>query len=292
MIEIYTDGACKGNPGPGGWGAVVIDGGESRDYSGGPFPRTTNQRMEILAAIEGLSRTPAGAAVTLRSDSAYVVSTMNKGWKRRANNDLWDRLDAQRAERDVTFEWTKGHAGNPLQERADALASAAAQGAPPPSRRETLSHLDASGSARMVDVTDKPATDRVAVAKGRVTMQPATLEMIIAGNAAKGDVLGTARLAGVMGAKRTPELIPLCHPLPLTNVAVELEPDEAASAIEITATARVTAKTGVEMEALTAVAVAALTIYDMAKAVDRGMRIESVRLVRKTGGKSGDLVLE
>ena len=144
----------------------------------------------------------------------------------------------------------------------------------------------------MVDVTDKPATDRVAVAKGRVTMQPATLEMIIAGNAAKGDVLGTARLAGVMGAKRTPELIPLCHPLPLTNVAVELEPDEAASAIEITATARVTAKTGVEMEALTAVAVAALTIYDMAKAVDRGMRIESVRLVRKTGGKSGDLVLE
>ena len=144
----------------------------------------------------------------------------------------------------------------------------------------------------MVDVTEKPATDRVAVAKGRVTMQAATLEMIMAGNAAKGDVLATARLAGVMGAKRTPELIPLCHPLPLTNVAVELEPDEAASAIEITATARVTAKTGVEMEALTAVAVAALTIYDMAKAVDRGMRIESVRLVRKSGGKSGDLVLE
>ena len=292
MITVYTDGACKRNPGSGGWGAVVVDDDGPHDYSGGPFPRTTNQRMEILAAVEGLSRTPAGAAVTLRSDSEYVVSTMTKNWKRRTNHDLWDRLDAVRAERDVTFEWTKGHAGDPLQERADSLASAAAQGGPPPAAPEKLSHVDESGQARMVDVTEKAATDRVAVAKGRVTMQPATLEMIMAGNAAKGDVLATARLAGVMGAKRTPELIPLCHPLPLTNVAVELEPDEAASAIEITATARVTAKTGVEMEALTAVAVAALTIYDMAKAVDRGMRIESVRLVRKSGGKSGDLVLE
>ena len=292
MITVYTDGACKRNPGPGGWGAVVVDGVDLHDYSGGPIPRTTNQRMEILAAIEGLSRTPAGAAVTLRSDSDYVVSTMNEDWKRRKNHDLWDRLDAVRAERDVTFEWVKGHVGDPLQERADALARAASRGGPPPAPPETLSHLDESGQARMVDVTEKAATDRVAVAKGRVTMQPATLEMILAGNAAKGDVLATARLAGVMGAKRTPELIPLCHPLPLTNVAVELEPDEAASAIEITATARVTAKTGVEMEALTAVAVAALTIYDMAKAVDRGMRIESVRLVRKSGGKSGDLVLE
>ena len=292
MITVYTDGACKRNPGPGGWGAVIVDGGEPRDYSGGPVPQTTNQRMEILAAIEGLSRTPAGAAVTLRSDSEYVVSTMNKNWKRRTNHDLWDRLDAVRAERDVTFEWTKGHAGDLFQERADSLASAAAQGDPPPAPRQALSHVDESGQARMVDVSEKPATDRVAVAKGRITMQPATLAMIMAGNAAKGDVLATARLAGVMGAKRTPELIPLCHPLPLTNVAVELEPDEAASAIEITATARVNAKTGVEMEALTAVAVAALTIYDMAKAVDRGMRIKSVRLVRKSGGKSGDLVLE
>ena len=155
-----------------------------------------------------------------------------------------------------------------------------------------LSHLDASGRARMVDVSAKAETAREAVARGTVRMQPSTLTLIQSGGMAKGDVIAVARLAGIMAAKRTHELIPLCHPLPLTHIDVEITPDEGESALQIEATARTTAKTGVEMEALTAVTVAALTVYDMCKAVDRGIRIEGVRLARKRGGKSGEIVLE
>ena len=140
----------------------------------------------------------------------------------------------------------------------------------------------------MVDVGAKAETRRTAVAEGSVVMQRETLAMILAGNASKGDVLGTARIAGIMAAKRTHELIPLCHPLLLDKVAVEIEPDEALPGLRVTALARVTGKTGVEMEALTAVSVACLTIYDMAKAVDRGMIVAGIRLIEKTGGKSGD----
>ena len=155
-----------------------------------------------------------------------------------------------------------------------------------------LSHIDAAGRARMVDVTAKDETLRVAVARGRVLMQPATLALLQRGEIAKGNVLTTAQIAGVMAAKKTHELIPMCHPLLLTGIEVGLEPDGAASAVEITATVRTTGKTGVEMEALTAVSVAGLTIYDMCKAVDRGMRIDAVRLVRKSGGASGDFEAE
>ena len=140
----------------------------------------------------------------------------------------------------------------------------------------------------MVDVTAKDETVRVAVAKGRVVMQPETLRLLLRGEIAKGNVLTTAQVAGVQAAKKTSDLIPMCHPLLLTGVDVELEPDEPARAIEITATVRTTGKTGVEMEALTAVSVAGLTVYDMCKAVDRGMQVEAVRLISKTGGKSGD----
>ena len=151
-----------------------------------------------------------------------------------------------------------------------------------------LTHLGAKGEANMVDVGDKAETTRTAIAEGFVTMQPETLEMILAGDAKKGDVLGTARIAGIMAAKKTHELIPLCHPLLLTKVAVEIEPDRTLPGLKVTALARVTGKTGVEMEALTAASVACLTIYDMAKAADRGMVISGIRLVEKTGGKSGD----
>ena len=151
-----------------------------------------------------------------------------------------------------------------------------------------LTHLSASGEANMVDVGDKPATRREATAEGRVVMAPETLALVVAGDAKKGDVLGVARVAGIMAAKRAHELIPLCHPLALSKVSVELEPDEALPGVRVTATARVTGPTGVEMEALTAVSVACLTVYDMTKAVDRGMRIEGVRLVAKSGGRSGD----
>ena len=151
-----------------------------------------------------------------------------------------------------------------------------------------LTHLDASGAANMVDVADKDHTTRVAVAESAVTMAPSTLELIVSGNAKKGDVLGTARLAGIMAAKRTHELIPLCHPLALTKVQVDIEPDTSLPGLRIRAMAKVTGQTGVEMEALTAASVAALTVYDMAKAVDRGMSIGPTRLLEKSGGKSGD----
>jgi cyclic pyranopterin phosphate synthase len=153
---------------------------------------------------------------------------------------------------------------------------------------QELTHLDEKGNARMVDVSDKDVTARTAVARGRVVMLPATLALIEQGQAKKGDVLGTARIAGIMAAKRTHELIPLCHPLALTRIAVDLEPIPGDSAIEVTATVKVTGRTGVEMEALTAVSVACLTIYDMVKAVDRGIRITDIRLIEKAGGKSGD----
>ena len=155
-----------------------------------------------------------------------------------------------------------------------------------------LSHIDAAGRARMVDVSPKDETMRVAVARGRVLMQQETLRLLLRGEIAKGNVLTTAQVAGIMAAKHTHELIPMCHQLLLTGVDVDLTPDEGANAIDITATVRTTGKTGVEMEALTAVTVAGLTVYDMCKAVDRGMRLESVRLVRKAGGKSGDYVGE
>ena len=155
-----------------------------------------------------------------------------------------------------------------------------------------LSHTDRSGRARMVDVSAKRDTKREAVARGTISMQPETLALIQSGGVPKGDVIATARLAGIMGAKRTHELVPLCHPLLLTDIDVSITPDKRANALNIEAVVRTTGKTGVEMEALTAVAVAALTVYDMCKAVDRGMRIEDVRLARKRGGKSGEIVLE
>ena len=150
-----------------------------------------------------------------------------------------------------------------------------------------FTHFDKEGKARMVDVSDKAETERSATAKGSVIMQPATLALIKDGGVKKGDVLAVARLAGIMGAKRTPDLIPLCHPLTLTSVQVDLTLDEARNAVDITATCKLTGKTGVEMEALTAVSVAALTVYDMCKAVDKAMQIVDIRLTHKSGGKSG-----
>lgn len=156
--------------------------------------------------------------------------------------------------------------------------------------KQTLTHFDAAGHAHMVDVADKAVTHRVAVAQGSIRMKPETLALVKSGSAKKGDVIGIARIAAIQGAKRTADLIPLCHPIPITRVAVELEIDEAASAVRCTATVECDGKTGVEMEALTAVQVGLLTVYDMCKAADRGMVIEQVRLLEKHGGKSGSFV--
>jgi len=158
----------------------------------------------------------------------------------------------------------------------------------PSAHAGALTHIGAEGEARMVDVSAKDATSRIAVAEGRVRMAAATLAAIRAGDAKKGDVIGVARIAGIMAAKRTPELIPLCHPLLLTKITVDIVPDEALPGLAVRAEAGCAGRTGVEMEALTAVAVACLAVYDMAKAIDRGMTIEGVRLIEKTGGKSGD----
>ena len=157
---------------------------------------------------------------------------------------------------------------------------------------EELTHLDASGRAKMVDVSGKPDTQREAVAKGRLRMKPSTLDLINKGGVAKGDVLAAAQLAGIMAAKQTPQMIPLCHPVLIGDIKVDFNLDEENGAVEITAMVKSLGKTGVEMEALTAVAVAALTIYDMCKAADRGIQIEDIRLVRKSGGKSGVITLE
>ncbi len=152
---------------------------------------------------------------------------------------------------------------------------------------DQLTHLDETGAAHMVDVGDKSSTSRIAVAVGSVKMQQSTLDMILSGNAKKGDVIGTARIAGIMAAKRTHELIPLCHPLALTSVKVDIVPDDSLPGLRVEATAKVGGQTGVEMEALTAVSLTCLTIYDMAKAVDRGMVLGDIKLVKKSGGKSG-----
>jgi cyclic pyranopterin phosphate synthase len=152
---------------------------------------------------------------------------------------------------------------------------------------DKLTHLGKSGEARMVDVSEKSATERVAVAEGLVVMKRATLDLVLSGNAKKGDVLGAARIAGIMAAKKTSDLIPLCHPLPISKAEVEIVPDEKLPGLRVRATVKVTGPTGVEMEALTAVSVACLTIYDMVKAAEKDMRIEGIRLLAKSGGKSG-----
>ena len=199
----------------------------------------------------------------------------------------------------VSWKWVKGHAGDPLNEEADRLAHGEATGTlakgksmeSSKKKDAALTHIDNTGSAQMVDVGDKPETKRIAVAKSLVQMQTKTLELITANEFEKGDVLAVSRVAGIMAAKETSRLIPLCHPLPLTKVSVEFELNKDASEILITSTAQITGKTGVEMEALTAASVSALTIYDMCKAVDRGMSF-SVWLEKKSGGQSGDVSFE
>ena len=265
--------------------------------------------------VEGLAHVPQGESVTVFCDSKYVINTMTRGWKRRANTDLWGKLDAEVAKREVVWEWVKGHSGNRLNEEADRAAleeakkladgqpSAPRASMPQPAQHQRgeqrtaarptqaaprLTHLDDAGEARMVDVGHKPATQRVAVAEGHVVMREETIRLIRANEFDKGDVIGVARVAGIMAAKQVPQLIPLCHAIPIDSVDVEFALDMYKAVVNVKATARTTAKTGVEIEALTAVSVAALTIYDMCKSVDREMRIEGVRLLSKSGGQSGN----
>ena len=302
MIEIYTDGAYNPALQQGGWGAIIIMDDQKHIFSGA-VKKTTSNRMEITAALEGISQTPQAAEIVLYTDSQYLFGCMALGWQRRANKDLWEKLDEVTGKRKVNWKWIGRDTKNPYHLEAHNLAtSLAGQVEKPqpglPAEREIkaptaeqITHLDESGRPRMVDITGKPDTQREAVARGSVRMQASTLDLIKKGTMAKGDVLAVAQLAGIMAAKQTANIIPLCHPLPIGDVKIEFSLDERNGTVEITATVKSTGKTGVEMEALTATAVTALTIYDMCKAADRGIQIENIRLVRKSGGKSGTIDL-
>jgi cyclic pyranopterin phosphate synthase len=293
VIKIYTDGAYNPVLRQGGWGAVVLDGGQKGVFSG-TVKKTTSNRMEITAALEGILKTKPGAEVVIYTDSQYLFGCMASGWQRRANRDLWQQLDKAANQRRVRWEWVEEGARNAFHREAHDLAnSLASQGEAARKRGAArgLTHVDAAGRPRMVDISGKPDTQREAVAKGVVRMQPSTLARLKKAPLAKGDVLAVAQLAGIMAAKQTPNLIPLCHPILIGDIRVEFNLG-AKSAVEITATVKSLGKTGVEMEALTATAVTALTIYDMCKAVDRSLRIENIRLVKKSGGKSGTIHLE
>jgi cyclic pyranopterin phosphate synthase len=304
MLRVYVDGAYNPVLGQGGWGAVIVENSQKQVFSG-MAKRTTSNRMEITAALEGISRTAPGSEVVLYTDSQYLFGCVTKGWQRRANRDLWERLDTVVSQRKVNWEWIDRNTQNPFHKEAHNMATTLAsqseevqvvpskqtEGQPEVPVGEGLTHVDALGRPRMVDITGKPDTQREAIAKCLVKMKASTLELLKRGNMPKGDVLAVAQLAGIMAAKQTPQLIPLCHPVLIGDIEVEFNLDEA-DVVEITSTVKSTGKTGVEMEALTATAVAALTIYDMCKAVDRGIQIDRLRLIKKSGGKSGTISLE
>ena len=305
MIEIYADGAYNPVLDQGAWGAILVENGYKRTFSG-IVKKTTGNRMEITAALEGISRAPLDSEVVIYTDSQYLFGCVVKGWRRRANHDLWERLDAVVNQRKVRWQWIDRNTKNPFHKEAHTLATnSVSQGEelrpvpieetkvqPKAPVAEGLTHVDALGRPKMVDISEKPDTQREAVAKCLVKMKAATLDLLKKGDMPKGDVLSVAQLAGIMAAKQTPHIIPLCHPVLIGDIKVDFSLDEEDNAVEITTTVKSVGKTGVEMEALTATAVTALTIYDMCKAVDRGMRIESIRLIRKSGGKSGEITLE
>jgi len=294
VIDIYTDGACSGNPGPGGWGAIVIIDGQQTVLKGG-LGETTNNRMEMMAVIEGLRYLPSKSIVTIHTDSTYITNTMTKGWRRKANLDLWQEIDDLVDKQSVTWKWVKGHAGNPLNELADSIAFKESQSRITKNKNkieenptlfdETLSHVDQTGNASMVDVGAKSSTFRVAKAEGWVHMKPATLNLIKENSIGKGDVLSVAKVAGIMASKKTSDLIPLCHPIPVDKVSVEILIDESKNAIHVVSEASTHSKTGIEMEALIAVSISCLTIYDMCKSAERTIKIDGIRLLKKTGGK-------
>tara|TARA_Y100000590_G_scaffold279429_3_gene313800 strand:+ start:17036 stop:17911 length:876 start_codon:yes stop_codon:yes gene_type:complete len=289
VVDIYTDGACLGNPGTGGWAAIVLTDGKKTQLKGAEH-ETTNNRMEIRAVVEGLASVPENSSVTVYTDSMYVINTMTKNWKRKANLDLWEKLDYEILKRSINWKWVKGHSGDPLNEEADSLANNEARFLETHQQNDGFTHLDAKGKANMVDVGDKDVTVRIAKAIGAVIMKSDTIDLIESNSIAKGDVLTVARIAGITAAKRTSDLIPLCHPIVLDKIDVELKIDKLQSSIQIESTVRASGKTGVEMEALTAVSVAALSIYDMCKAVDRGICIDGIRVILKKGGRSGEVI--
>ena len=286
MIQIHTDGSCLGNPGPGGWGAIIIyPDGDVKELSGSNQD-TTNNRMELKAVIEALNFLESGSMIELFSDSLYVINTITKGWKKKANIELWNELDNLiQKHNNISWNWVKGHSGDFYNEKVNDIA----QGKAEMVKKNNLSHVNEEGSVQMVDVGQKNDSERTAVAKGFVKVSQEIISQVLAANNPKGDVLSISRIAGIMAAKKTPELIPLCHQIDLNHVDITIDIDDENNRFVIEASTKSSSKTGVEMESLVAVSITALTIYDMTKAIDHDSLISDIQLVSKKGGKSGNI---
>ena len=286
MIQIHTDGSCLGNPGPGGWGAIIIyPDGDVKELSGSNQD-TTNNRMELKAVIEALNFLESGSMIELFSDSLYVINTITKGWQKKANIELWNELDnVIQKHNNISWNWVKGHSGDFYNEKVNDIA----QGKAEMVKKNNLSHVNEEGSVQMVDVGQKSDSERIAVAKGFVKVSQEIISQVLAANNPKGDVLSISRIAGIMAAKKTPELIPLCHQIDLNHVDITIDIDDENNRFVIEASTKSSSKTGVEMESLVAVSITALTIYDMTKAIDHDSLISDIQLVSKKGGKSGNI---
>lgn len=298
MVLIYTDGSCLSNPGPGGWAAIVLY-DESKTILKGGENNTTNNRMEMLAVISGLESVSNDDDITIYSDSKYVINSITLGWKRKANLDLWELLDQQLIGKNVEWKWVKGHSGVKYNEEADQIALSEANHIKSNlSSKESffegvkMSHLNNQGKATMVNVGFKEKTVRKAQAKCDVILGSEIVQLIKENQIKKGDVLSVANIAGIMAAKNASSLIPLCHTILIDQVEINFDIDESNGLIEITSLVETRERTGVEIEALVAVSVSAVTIYDMCKSIDKKIRIDNLRLVKKTGGKSGDFNIE
>ena len=283
---LYTDGSCIGNPGPGGWASIIIINDIKTTLSGSD-EETTNNKMEITAVIKGLEQFPENSSVKIFTDSEYVINTMTKNWKRNTNLDLWNRLDSLVINRTIEWNWVKGHSGNKLNDEADLIANGEAKKI---IEKKKLTHLNKEGNAQMVDTSTKGITERIAIVSGKILMKKETLDTALEGNLKKGDLFSVAKTSGINAAKWTHLLIPMCHPIPVSNVVIDIVPNHDLPGLEITSTVKANWNTGVEMEAFTAVSITCLTIFDMCKSLDKSMKIEDIHLVHKAGGASGEYI--
>ena len=283
---LYTDGSCIGNPGPGGWASIIIINDIKTTLSGSD-EETTNNKMEITAIIKGLEQFPENSSVKIFTDSEYVINTMTKNWKRNTNLDLWNRLDSLVINRTIEWNWVKGHSGNKLNDEADLIANGEAKKI---IQKKKLTHLNKEGNAQMVDTSTKGITERIAIVSGKILMKKETLDTALEGNLKKGDLFSVAKTSGINAAKWTHLLIPMCHPIPVSNVVIDIVPNHNMPGLEITSTVKANWNTGVEMEAFTAVSITCLTIFDMCKSLDKSMKIEDIHLVHKAGGASGEYI--
>ncbi len=290
--EIYTDGSCIGNPGQGGWAGLIIDDQKIETEISGFELNTTNNRMELLAVIKSIEKIEDDSVINLYSDSQYVINSITKNWKKEKNVDLWNELEKVLVNKSVQWFWVKGHSDNEFNNRVDRLARNTSKQILKDDQDFFLTHLDNEGKIQMVDIDSKSLTKREAMAEALVQFQPKTLEIVMEGGLKKGDVFTVAKIAGITGSKKTSDLIPLCHKINLSHVDINFDVDIKKSQVKIISSVKAEYKTGVEMEALTAVMCAGLTIYDMCKSIDKLITIKEVKLIRKSGGKSGDFVLE